>query len=142
MADTKAEKALTEANYTVKLILGGSSKAEARVIDITESVLEALSYDEVFDGSMEDAGIAHSIIGLLETSANPNFLASTPLHTDRNNLFLLQDVEKVLNASIVNGKQLQAIKDLIRLAFDKRADDSLRGVDFALREQLGKTGSI
>ena len=132
MAENKAS-ALKDANYKVKLILGASPKEKGRLIDITEPVVEALSDRDLF-ASDGDFGIAYKIVGLLETSVSPNYTASTPLRTHRDGIFLLQDVERILDASIVNAKQLEAVKDLMRTAFRKREDDAMAGIDYLLQD--------
>lgn len=134
MADNKAN-ALKEANYQVKLVLGRDPDHQSKIIDITAPVIESLSALEVFD-STTDYGIAYSIIGLLETSDAPNFLASTPLRTARYNIFLLQDINRILDATIVNAKQLEAVKGLVASAFEKREHDALMGLDHVLGECL------
>ena len=138
MADNKAP-ALTEANYNIKLILGASPSYKSRVIDITKPVVEALSYRDVFPDGVDDIGIAYKIIGVLEQTTGPgapNYLHSPALRTNRQFLFLIQDINRILDATIVNNKQLEAVKQLVEEVFKKHDNDCMTGIDKVLSENM------
>ena len=137
MADNKATQALKDANYKVKLILGASPNKESRLVDITKPVVETLADRDLFPGD-DDYGIAYDVVGIYEMSDRPNYLATTPLRTHRYDTFLLQDIERVLEASIVNAKQLEAAKELVRAIFKKHEKAAMDGIDSALRYELFK----
>lgn len=140
MVENKAQaRALKDTNYKVKLLLGSDPEHGSKMIDITEPVKEALSYDDVFPYDIFDYGIANKIIGILEVSGDnntPNYTASPSLRTHRSDVFIIQDIDRIIDAAIVNAKQADSIKMLIADAFQKREDERMRGVDFVLQEHL------
>ena len=133
MADTKAKKALTEANYTIKLILGSDPEHEGKVIDISQPVKEALNYEEVVysDGSV---GIAYKIIGIREELLEDDlgFGRTEALRTPNARVSLYQNILAILQASIVNARQYEAIKTLVDGAFNKDKSDEQQGADYVL----------
>lgn len=134
MADNKAT-ALTEANYNIKLILGVSPNHKSKVIDITKPIVEALSYSDIFPEGLDDIGIAYKIIGVLEQTTGPgvpNYLHSPALRTNRQFMFLVQDINRILDATIVNNKQLEAVKGLVAEVFRKHDDDCMAGIEHVL----------
>ena len=135
MAEDKAEQALREAKYSVKLILGSDPKHGSKIIDITEPVITSVGEDILPTDS--DFGIAYKIIGIIEQAQNPNYTQTPPLYTHRNDFFLMQDIRNVLEASIVNAKQLEAIEKLIAEVFKKHDRECMDGIDYVLREHLG-----
>ena len=138
MAEDKAP-ALTEANYNIKLILGRDPNHKSKIIDITKPIVDALSYKDIFPEGLADTGIAYRIIGVLEETTGPgapNYLHSPSLHTCREYIFLIQDINRILDATIVNAKQLEAVKGLVAEVFKKHDDDSMSGVDFVLKEHI------
>lgn len=142
MTENKADKVLREVNYNIKLILGSDPNHESMVIDITKPVIDALPYDYVFPEEEGDIGIAYKIIGVLEqTSAPgvPNYMHSPSLRTPRQFLFLIQDINHVLEASIVNAKQLDAVKKLVADVFEKHVTDCMAGIDKVLQKSLSKS---
>lgn len=136
MAGNKAEQALREAKYSVKLILGSDPEHGSKIIDITEPVISAVDEDILPTNSGSDFGIAYKIIGVIEQAQNPNYTQTPPLYTHRNDFFLMQDIRSVLEASIVNAKQLEAIEKLIGEVFKKHDRECMDGVDYVLREHL------
>ena len=138
MAEDKAP-ALTEANYNIKLILGRDPNHKSKVIDITKPIVDALSYKDIFPEGLDDIGIAYRIIGVLEETTGPgapNYLHSPALRTNRQFIFLVQDINRILDATIVNAKQLEAVKGLVAEVFKKHDDDSMSGVDYVLKEHI------
>ena len=138
MADNKAP-ALTEANYNIKLILGVDPNHKSKVIDITKPIVEALSYNDVFPEGIDDMGIAYRIIGVLEQTTGPgapNYLHSPALRTNRQFMFLIQDINRILDATIVNNKQLEAVKGLVAGVFKKHDDDCMAGINRVLAEHI------
>ena len=137
MAENKAEQALREAKYSAKLILGSDPEHGSKIIDITEPVITSVGEDISLTDSNSDFGIAYKIIGIIEQAQNPNYTHTPPLYTHRNDFFLMQDIRNVLEASIVNAKQLEAIEKLIEEVFKKHDRECMDGIDYVLREHLG-----
>ena len=138
MAEDKAP-ALTEANYNIKLILGRDANHKSKIIDITKPIVDALSYKDIFPEGLDDTGIAYRIIGVLEETKGPgapNYLHSPALRTNRQFMFLIQDINRILDATIVNAKQLGAVKGLVADVFKKHDDDSMSGIDYVLKEHI------
>ena len=137
MADNKADKALKNAKYSVKLILGADPKTDPKVIDITAPVMEAVAYEDVITGD-GTPGIAYKIVGIRENAdaGDFGFGQTVPLRTNMYDIFLIQDIERLLNATIVNTKQLSALKELVREAFRKRELDAQQGAETALAKGL------
>ena len=138
MAEDKAP-ALTEANYNIKLILGRDPNHKSKIIDITKPIVDALSYKDIFPEGLDDTGIAYRIIGVLEETKGPgapNYLHSPALSTNRQFIFLIQDINRILDATIVNAKQLEAVKGLVAEVFKKHDDDSMSGIDYVLKEHI------
>lgn len=134
MADNKA-KALKDANYTIKLILGTSPEHSPRVIDISEPVKEALEYNNVVHED-NTLGIAYSIVGIREVldTEEVGFGRTEALRTPNSRVTLHQNILAIIQASIVNAKQYEAVKKLIDDAFQKDADDERTGADYALAQ--------
>ena len=134
MADNKA-KALKEADYTIKLILGSDPEHKPKVIDISQSVKDALDYEDIVysDGS---AGITYKIIGVQEQMLDDDigFGRTEALRTPNARVSLYQNVLAIIQASIVNAKQYEAVKSLIDSAFNKNRDDERNGAEYALLE--------
>lgn len=138
MADNKAT-ALTEANYNIKLILGVDPNHRSKIIDITKPIVDALSYRDIFPEGVDDIGIAHRIIGVLEQTTGPgapNYLHSPALRTNRQFISLVQDINRILDATIVNNKQLEAVKELVADVFKKYDDDCMAGINRVLAEHI------
>lgn len=137
MADTKADKALTEANYTIKLILGGDPKHEGKVIDISEPIKKALRYGDVGypDGFQ---GIAYKIIGIREELLEDEggFGRTEALRTPNSSISLYQNILSIMQASIVNAKQYAAVKLLIDDAFSKDRDGEQQGAEYVLAKSI------
>ena len=139
MVENKATKrALKDTGYTLKLILGSDPERGSQIIDISEPVGEALSVEDVFPNDMGDYGIAKRILGLWESCSSPNWLSTPPMYTYTSDLSILQDIARIIDASIVNAKQASAIKTLIADAFQRREDDRLKGLDNVFQEHWGK----
>lgn len=134
MADNKA-KALKEADYTIKLILGSDPEHGPKVIDISQPVKDALDYEDVVcsDGS---TGIAYKIIGVREQLLGDGigFGRTEALRTPNARVSLYQNVLAIIQASIVNAKQYEAVKSLIDSAFSKDKADEQNGAEYALLE--------
>ena len=134
MADNKAT-ALKEAKYSVNLILGTSPDSVLPVsIDITDAVVSAIDKAKLISGDGGDTGIAHSIIGIEEQvdGDNVGYYKTEPLHTSRELLFIKQDIMPIINASIVNQAQREAIIGLIDNVFNKHANDCKLGLKVAI----------
>lgn len=137
MADNKADKALKNAKYSVKLILGSDPKTGPKVIDITAPVMEAVAYEDVVTKNATP-GIAYQIVGIRENAdaGDFGFGQTVPLRTNLFDIFLIQDIERLLNAAVVNAKQLSALKELVREVFRKRELESQQGAETALAKGL------
>lgn len=139
MVENKATKrALKNTGYTLKLILGSDPERGSQIIDISEPVGEALSVEDVFPNDMGDYGIAKRILGLWESCSRPNWLSTPPLHTGAADIFVMQDINRIIDAAVVNTKQASAIKTLIANAFQKREEERLYGLDEVFQEHWGK----
>lgn len=135
MADTKATDALTEANYTIKLILGSSPDHEPKAIDISEAVKKAVDYNDIVPSSTsDDFGITYRIVGISESLLDDSggFGGTESLRTHKARIPLYQSILAILQASIVNAKQYEAVKNLVDSAFDKELDDERQGARYAL----------
>lgn len=137
MADNKAT-ALKDVNYSLKLILEGDITRESKIIDISEPVKEALMLEDVLpDDSYMDRGIAKRLVGLWEESSNPNWMETAPMFTYTDDRYLLQDINRIIDAAIVNTKQAESVKDLIAEVFKKRDDQRMAKIDYTLGEHYG-----
>lgn len=137
MADNKAT-ALKDVNYSLKLILEGDITRESRIIDISEPVKEALMLEDVLpDDSYMDRGIAKRLVGLWEESVNPNWMETAPMFTYTDDRYLLQDINRIIDAAIVNTKQAESVKDLIAEVFKKRDDQRMAKIDYTIGEHYG-----
>lgn len=134
MEDNKAGKAVKESDiiytdgveYKMYLILGESPTHKSRVIDITESIPEDLieeyyAYDPKCVESDSEAsskynGISASVIGVMETVQSPdiNGGVEVPLANPFGIFVSIQQkINTVLQAAIVNEKQLNALTSMI-----------------------------
>ena len=134
MEDNKAGKAVKESDiiytdgveYKMYLILGESPTHKSRVIDITESIPEDLieeyyTYDPKCVESDSEAsskynGISASVIGVMETVQSPdiNGGVEVPLANPFGIFVSIQQkINTVLQAAIVNEKQLNALTSMI-----------------------------
>lgn len=137
MADNKAT-ALKDVNYSLKLILQGDITRESKIIDISEPVKEALMLEDVLpEDSYMDRGIAKRLVGLWEESSNPNWMETAPMFTYTDDRYLLQDINRIIDAAIVNTKQAESVKDLIAETFKKRNDQRMAKIDYTLGEHYG-----
>lgn len=117
MADNKAN-ALKEAN-SIKLIIGTSPEDDGGTIDITDAVVQFYGH------KMSDAyDLAHSIIGI-EEDGNVSMLRS-----DRVFLFIEQELRPVIEASIVNAAQKEAILRIIHNILMKYANECQNGAEY------------
>lgn len=134
MADDKAT-ALKEAKYTVNLILGTSPESVLPVsIDITDAVVSAVGKEKLINGDGGDKGIANAIIGIEERveGENVGYYKTETLRTSRGLLFIRQDIIPIINASIVNQAQREAVMGLIDNVFNKRVSDAEQGLKVAI----------
>ena len=137
MADNKAT-ALKDTSYSLKLILEGDTTRESRIIDISEPVKEALARDDVFPAdSYMDRGIAKRLVGLWEESKNPNWMETAPMYTYTDDGYLLQDINRIIDAAIVNTKQAESVKELIAEVFSKRDHQRMAKIDYTIGEHYG-----
>lgn len=134
MEDNKAGKAVKESDiiytdgveYKMYLILGESPTHKSRVIDITESIPEDLieeyyAHDPKYAESDSEAsskynGISASVIGVMETVQSPdiNGGVEVPLANPFGIFISIQQkINTVLQAAIVNEKQLNALTSMI-----------------------------
>ena len=125
MAEDKAQ-ALKEAGYSIKLIIGESPTRRGGVVDITDAVVSQLPTEVIVPqaGSLDDQGITFSIIGVQESSNGINML-----RTQRSYMFLEQDIKPIIEASIVNATQKDAILRLIDQAIDSHVNDCIKGAE-------------
>ena len=139
MVENKATKrALKNTGYTLKLILGSDPERGSQIIDISEPVGEALSVEDVFPNDIGDYGIAKRILGLWESCSSPNWLSTPPMYTYTSDLSIMQDIDRIIDAAIVNAKQASAIKTLIADVFQKREEERLYSLDDVFQEHWGK----
>lgn len=137
MADNKAT-ALKDTDYSLKLILQGDITRESKIIDISEPVKEALTVDDVLPSdSYADKGIARRLVGLWEESMNPNWMETAPMFTYTDDRYLLQDINRIIDAAIVNSKQAESVKALIAETFRNREDQRMVKIDHTLGEHYG-----
>lgn len=139
MAETKVPVTLTDADYTAKILLGAAPGVESKTIDITDAVRKSLSYEDVFG---EEYGLTNKIIGVYEHSSHPFFTGSPALFNSREFIFLMQDINHILEAAIVNSKQLEATKELIKQVFVRHDNDAMSGVDAVLQDYVQSHGSL
>lgn len=136
MADNKAT-ALKYADYSLKLILQGDITRESKIIDISEPVKEALTVEDVApEDSYLERGIAKRLVGLWEQGPN-NWLETAPMFTYTDDRYLLQDINRIIDAAIVNTKQAESVKALIAETFKKRDDQRMAKIDYTLGEHYG-----
>lgn len=135
MADNKAT-ALKETDYSLKLILQGDITRESKIIDISEPVKEALMVEDLFPEDLyAENGIAKRLIGLWEDGHN--WMETAPMFTYTDDRYLLQDINRIIDAAIVNTKQAESVKDLIAEVFKKRDDQRMAKIDYTLGEHYG-----
>ena len=135
MADNKAT-ALKNTDYSLKLILQGDITRESKIIDISEPVREALTVEDLFPEDLyAENGIAKRLIGLWEESSN--WTETAPMFTYTDDRYLLQDINRIIDAAIVNTKQAESVKALIAETFKKRDDQRMAKIDYTLGEHYG-----
>lgn len=135
MADNKAT-ALKDTSYSLKLILEGDITRESKIIDISEPVKEALTVEDLFpDDLCAENGIAKRLVGLWEESSN--WSETAPMFTYTHDRYLLQDINRIIDAAIVNTKQAESVKDLIAEVFKKRDDQRMTKIDYTIGEHYG-----
>lgn len=135
MADNKAT-ALKDTDYSLKLILQGDITRESKIIDISEPVKEALMVEDLFPEDLyADNGIAKRLVGLWEES--PQWNETAPMFTYTDDRYLLQDINRIIDAAIVNTKQAESVKDLIAEVFKKRDDQRMAKIDYTIGEHYG-----
>lgn len=137
MVENKAT-ALKNTDYTLKLILGREPGREPKIIDVSGPVKEALTVEETFSGDISSYGITKRIIGLWESCSSPNWLTTPPIYTHMADIFILQDINRIIDAAIVNAKQAESVKSLIADAFAKRDSDRMAGIDKVFEDVWGK----
>ena len=137
MVENKADWALKNTSYELKLILGSTPDRESQIIDISEPVKEALTRGDLFPDNLEECGIAKRILGLWESSTSPNWLETAPMYTYTADIVILQDINRIIDAAIVNTKQATALKELISEAFRNRERERMAGMDYVFGEHYG-----
>lgn len=137
MVENKAT-ALKNTDYTLKLILGRDPGREPKIIDISEPVKEALTVEETFPDDIMAYGITNRIIGLWESCSDPHWLTTPPVYTHMADIFIKQDINRIIDAAIVNAKQAESVKSLIADAFEKRDRERMAGIDKVFEDVWGK----
>ncbi len=136
MAEDKVDQILKDAEYSVKLILGREPGNGPVMVDITDPVIRTLDSDYVM-GNDSEHGIRYKIIGIREEANGENFgfAYTEALRTPRGfSISLYQNIRRILQASIVNAKQLESVLSLIDEAFTKEASDQREGAKFAIKQ--------
>ena len=118
--------------------MGRDPGREPKIIDISEPVKEALTVEETFPDDIMAYGITNRIIGLWESCSDPHWLTTPPVYTHRADIFILQDINRIIDAAIVNAKQAESVKSLIADAFAKRDNDRMAGIDKVFEDVWGK----
>lgn len=117
MAEDKAN-ALNQAN-SIKLIIGTSPEDDGGTIDITDAVVQ------FFGHKVSDSyDLAHSIIGIEEGGK------VSMLRSDRVFPFIEQELRPVIEASIVNAAQKEAILRIIHNILMKYANECTNGAEY------------
>lgn len=68
---------------------------------------------------------------------NPNWMETAPMFTYTDDRYLLQDINRIIDAAIVNTKQAESVKALIAETFKKRDDQRMAKIDYTLGEHYG-----
>lgn len=118
MADNKAN-ALKEANNKYQLIVGGSPEVDGGVIDITDAVVQFFGHK-----ASDACDLAHSIIGIEEDGH------VSMLRSGRVFLFIEQELRPVIEASIVNSAQKEAILRIIHNILVKYENECQNGAEY------------
>lgn len=119
MAEDKAN-ALTQAN-SIKLIVGGSPEVDGGVIDITDAVVRFFGYKV---SPLDAYDLADSIIGIEEDGV-VSMLRGSSVFT-----FIEQELRPVIEASIVNAAQKEAILRIIHNILMKYRNECTNGAEY------------
>ena len=117
MAEDKAN-ALNQAN-SIKLIIGGSPEDDGGTIDITDAVVQFFGHH-----ATTAYEFAHSIIGIEEDGK------VSMLRSGRVFLFIEQELRPVIEASIVNSAQKEAILRIIHNILVKYENECTNGAEY------------
>ena len=136
MAEDKADKALREAEYTLKLIIASDKDRESHIIDISDVVRDELTEKDVFpENTAWDWGISKRLVGLWEDGRN--WTSTPPLYCVEDDESIIEGINRIIDASVVNAKQASSMKDLIADLFQKRKSDKYAKMDRTFGEQWG-----